>query len=65
MTRGRHGTFVQADIRRTRSKETLEQLGRAAHAFAVRASQLGVDAKEALDAAAAALRELPAARHSA
>jgi len=56
---------VQADIRRTRSKETLEQLGRAAHAFAVRASQLGVDAKEALDAAAAALRELPAARHSA
>lgn len=65
VTRGRHGTFVDGNGARPRSKEALEQLRQAAHSFAVRASQLGVDTKDALDAAKTALAELPAARHSA
>jgi GntR family transcriptional regulator len=65
VTRGRHGTFVQSGVPRPRSKEALEQLGQAAHSFAVRASQLGVGAKEAVEAVSSALRELPPARHSA
>ncbi|MFY9587705.1 MAG: GntR family transcriptional regulator [Actinomycetota bacterium] len=65
VTRGRHGTFVEGSTARPRSKEGLEQLRQAAHAFAVRASQLGVDTKDALAAAQAALTELPTARNSA
>ncbi len=65
VTRGRHGTFIEGGRSRPRPKESLEQLRQAAHSFAVRASQLGVDTKEALAAAQAALTELPPARHSA
>ena len=63
VTRGRHGTFVHADTSRRRSKESLEELRQAARAFAVRASQLGVDSKEALDAAETELEKVVPARH--
>lgn len=64
-TRGRHGSFVSAVASKRRSKEGPGLLAQAAHAFAVRASQLGFDAKESLAAAERALRELPPAQHTA
>lgn len=65
VTRGRHGTFVESNGAKPRSKEALDQLRQAAHAFAVRTSQLGVDSTEALEAAKVALTELPTARNTA
>lgn len=64
-TKGRHGTFVHGNPPPRRSKETLGLLDQAAHAFAVRASQLGYDMRDALDAAERALREVSPARNSA
>lgn len=64
-TRGRHGTFVDGTGPRSTSKESLGLLDQAAHAFAVRASQLGYDARDAIAAAERALGELPPARHTA
>lgn len=65
VTRGRHGSFVDGATRKSPSKETLGLLEQAAHAFAVRASQLGYDVRDALGAAERALKELPPARHTA
>ena len=65
VTRGRHGTFVDGTGPRPTSKESLGLLDQAAHAFAVRASQLGYDVRDALGAAERALKELPPARHTA
>jgi len=65
-TRGRHGSFVQAAIApRHPSKESLLELERAAHSFAVRASQLGFDSRDASAAVERALREVAPARHTA
>jgi DNA-binding transcriptional regulator YhcF (GntR family) len=65
LTRGRHGTFVNDGRVRRPSRESDRLLSEAAHAFAVRASQLGYDVREALGAAERALKELPPARHTA
>ncbi len=65
VTRGRHGTFVDGSTPKSSSKESLGLLDQAAHAFAVRASQLGYDVRDALGAAERALKELPPARHTA
>jgi GntR family transcriptional regulator len=65
LTRGRHGTFVQGSKTRPRPKRAASQLEQAAHAFAVRASQLGFDAKESLVAAEAALADLRSVPHTA
>lgn len=56
VTRGRRGTIVQSD--RPATSLSNGQLEAAAHAFAVRAHQLGVDATAALDAARTALNAL-------
>jgi DNA-binding transcriptional regulator YhcF (GntR family) len=65
-TRGRHGSFVQAAAAPRRpSKESLRELERAAHSFAVRTSQLGFDSEDALAAAERALGEVAPARHTA
>ena len=66
VTRGRHGTFAQAaPAQRKPSKESMSLLEQAAHAFAVRASQLGFDLADAAAAAERALRDVAPARHSA
>jgi GntR family transcriptional regulator len=65
VTRGRHGTFVDGSTPKSSSKESLGLLDQAAHAFAVRASQLGYDVRDAMSAAERALKELPPARHTA
>jgi DNA-binding transcriptional regulator YhcF (GntR family) len=65
-TRGRHGTFVQTpSAPRRASKESVAKLEQAAHAFAVRASQLGFSADDASAAAKRALAEIAPARHTA
>lgn len=64
-TKGRHGTFVNGGARRRPSKESQATLEQAAHAFAVRASQLGFGSKDAMAAAERALGEVTPARHSA
>ena len=65
VTRGRHGTFVNENGSRRPSRESDRLLSEAAHAFAVRARQLGFDAKDGLAAAERALKELEDARHTA
>jgi DNA-binding transcriptional regulator YhcF (GntR family) len=64
-TRGRHGTFVKGNGAKRPSRESERLLGEAAHAFAVRASQLGHAADEAVAAVEHALRELDEKRHTA
>ena len=64
-TRGRHGSFVAGITTARPSKESASFLAQAAHAFAVRASQLGYNAKEALAATERAFDELPPARNTA
>ena len=64
-TKGRHGTFVNGGARRRPSKESQATLEQAAHAFAVRASQLGFTSKDAMEAARRALAELEPARNTA
>jgi DNA-binding transcriptional regulator YhcF (GntR family) len=64
-TRGRHGSFVNGGARRRPSKETSTQLDRAAHAFAVRASQLGFGVKDSLTAVERALDGVNPARNTA
>jgi hypothetical protein len=56
---------VDGAARRRTSKESLATLEQAAHAFAVRASQLGYGTKESLAAVGKALTEVKPARHSA
>jgi DNA-binding transcriptional regulator YhcF (GntR family) len=66
VTRGRHGSFVQAPpAPRKPSKESVGLLAQAAHAFAVRASQLGFDLEDAVAAAERALHDVSPARNSA
>ena len=65
VTRGRHGSFVQASAPRRVSKESMTLLEQAAHAFAVRASQLGFGADDSLGAAARALDQVSPARNTA
>lgn len=59
VTRGRHGSFV-ADARQGKSEQSNNALRDAAHAFAVRAHQLGADPRGALEIARQALQSLPA-----
>ncbi len=65
LTRGRHGTYVNSGGSRRPSRESERLLGEAAHAFAVRARQLGFDAADATAAAERALGELAKARKGA
>ena len=65
VTRGRHGSFVQASAPRRVSKESMTLLEQAALAFAVRASQLGFGADDSLGAAARALDQVSPARNTA
>jgi DNA-binding transcriptional regulator YhcF (GntR family) len=65
VTRGRHGTFVNGEGVRRPTRESDRLLAEAAHAFAVRASQLGGDEKGAVAAVERALRELEEIRHTA
>ena len=65
LTRGRHGTFVNDGGVRRPSRESDRLVAEAAHAFAVRARQLGSDAKETVAAVERALRELEETRHTA
>jgi DNA-binding transcriptional regulator YhcF (GntR family) len=64
-TKGRHGSFVKGGTRRRSSKESLATLDQAAHAFAVRVSQLGFGTRESLAAVGRALVEVEPTRHSA
>lgn len=64
-TRGRHGSFVNGGARRRPSKESSTELEQAAHAFAVRASQLGFGVKDSLAAAQRAFDGVTPARHTA
>ncbi|MGH2726663.1 MAG: GntR family transcriptional regulator [Actinomycetota bacterium] len=65
LTRGRHGTYVNDNGVRRPSRESERLLGEAAHAFAVRARQLGFVAKDATAAAERALADLDETRHTA
>jgi DNA-binding transcriptional regulator YhcF (GntR family) len=65
VTRGRHGTFVNDNGSRRPNRESERLLGEAAHAFAVRARQLGFATPDASAAVAGALRELEDSRHTA
>lgn len=65
VTRGRHGTFVQAPSSRKPTKESMSLLDQAAHAFAVRASQLGFDPRDVVASLERALRDVTPARNSA
>ena len=65
VTRGRHGTFVQAPSSRKATKESTALLDQSAHAFAVRASQLRFDPAAAIAALERAMADVMPARHSA
>ena len=65
-TRGRHGSFVQAAAASRRpSKESIAMMEQAAHAFAVRSSQLGFAREAAISAVERALDGVTPARHTA
>jgi GntR family transcriptional regulator len=64
VTRGRHGSFVNAGTTRRPSRDGMRLLDQAAHAFAVTASQLGFNLPDAVAAATRALRSVGAARNA-
>ena len=61
VTRGRHGSFVSETNDRAPRGVSTEAMADAAQAFAVRARQLGVDGKRALELAKEALDSVGAA----